>query len=354
MTPSANRSVHVFRLGWRVPILVALAALAGAAQAVTPVATVTVQDAAVASGYDWDGVVQPVRQSTLAAQVPGRVTALHVKAGDAVKAGQLLATLDDRETQVGVQGSQARVAQAEAELTQARLDLERQRSLQAKGFVSSAALDGAEARFKSALAARDQARAGAGQSALSQGFTRVTAPYAGWVLQTQAEPGDLALPGRPLLTVYAPQPLRAVVQVPASRAQLTRGGDRIEIQLPDGQWVAPVQRQALPVADAVSQTVEWRLELPAAAAQAVVPGQQVRVRFAAGPVQRSLVPAAALLRRGELTAVYVLQDKAFVLRAVRVGADHGAAGLEVLAGLKAGDRVAVDAVRAGLRDAVAQ
>lgn len=350
MSPQVRRK----RSHFRSMLLAVLTAGWVGAQAATPVATVTVQDAAVAAGFEWDGVVQPVRQSTLSAQVPGRVTALHVKAGDAVKPGQLLATLDDRETQAGVQGSQARVAQAEAELTQARLDLERNRSLQGKGFVSGAALDAAEARHKAALAARDQARAGAGQSSLSQGFTRVTAPYAGWVLQTQVEPGDLALPGRPLLTVYAPQPLRAVVQVPASRAQLTRGGERIEIQLPDGQWVAPTQRQALPVADAVSQTVEWRLELPAAAAQAVVPGQQVRVRFAAGQVQRSLVPAAALLRRGELTAVYVLQNKVFVLRAVRAGADHGAAGVEVLAGLKAGDRVAVDAVRAGLRDAVAQ
>jgi hypothetical protein len=126
------------------------------------------------------------------------------------------------------------------------------------------------------------------------------------------------------------------------------------VQLPDGRWIAPTAREAMPAADAVSQTVEWRLELPATAAPSVVPGQQVRVRFATGQVQRTVVPASAVLRRGELTAVYVQQDKSFVLRVVRLGADHGEAGIEILAGLLQGDKVAVDAVKAGLSGAQAQ
>ena len=76
------------------------------------------------------------------------------------------------------------------------------------------------------------------------------------------------------------------------------------------------------------------------------------MRFVGGQAKRTVVPAAAVLRRGELTAVYVAGDKGFVLRAVRLGADHGADGVEVLAGLSAGDRVALDPVKAGLAGAV--
>jgi hypothetical protein len=85
----------------------------------------------------------------------------------------------------------------------------------------------------------------------------------------------------------------------------------------------------------------------------MVPGQQVRVRFAGGMQARVIVPAAAVLRRGELTAVYVADARraGFVLKAVRLGADHGAAGIEVLAGLGDADLVALDATRAGLAGA---
>jgi hypothetical protein len=77
----------------------------------------------------------------------------------------------------------------------------------------------------------------------------------------------------------------------------------------------------------------------------------VRVRFAAGQSQRLLIPAAAVLRRGELTAVYVVSGQGFALKAIRLGAEHGAQGVEVLAGLSEADQVALEPVRAGLAGA---
>jgi len=342
-------------------LLLGFALALGPTHAAPPVevAVVQVKSQAVSSGFVLDGVVQPVRQSTLSAQASGRVSSLLVKAGDRVRSGQLLATIDDRETQTGVQRSQAQVAQAEAELRNAKANAQRTSELQAQGFVSKAAVDTANAQLSALQAGRDQATAGARQSALAQGFTRITAPYDGWVLQTLTEAGDLAVPGKPLLTLYAPLPLRVVVQVPASRADLARSAKSIEIQLPDGkggqQWQAPALRSVLPSADPVSQTIEWRLELPIVTPQALIPGQQISVRFTGGSSDRLVVPAAAVIRRGELTAVYVLMGEAdaqgFALRTIRLGADHGAAGIEVLAGLNNGDRVALDPVRAGLAGA---
>jgi RND family efflux transporter MFP subunit len=309
----------------------------------------------VGGGFELDGVVQPVKQSTVSAQVSGRLVSLTVKAGDRVRAGQVLATVDDREAQTGVQRSQAQVAQAQAELRNAQSNFDRTRDLQRKGFVSAAAMDAADSQLKSALAGRDQAAAGEKLSGLSQGFTRITAPFDAWVLQTQVEVGDLAAPGKPLLTLYAPLPLRAVVQVPVSRSGLIAASDAIEVQLSsaDGsrQWVRPVVVNHVPNADPVSQTVEWRLELSPQAASGLMPGQQLRVRFASGQSQRLLVPASAVLRRGELTAVYVANKSGFVLKAVRLGSDHGAQGVEVLAGLLDTDNVALDPVKAGLAGA---
>jgi RND family efflux transporter MFP subunit len=334
-------------------------ALAGLAQAAPgiDVPVVKASPQAVAVGFELDGVVEPVKQSTVAAQASGRISQLAVKAGDRVRAGQLLATIDDRESQTGLQRSRAQAAQAEAELRNAQAQVQRTRELQSKGFVSSAALDTAEAVFKSAQAGREQAAAGQRQAMIAQDFTRVTAPYEGWVLETLAQPGDLAVPGKPLLTLYAPLPLRAVVQVPASRAAAARAANSVEVRIPDGdgggQWITPAARAMLPAADPVAQTLEWRLELPASAARTVAPGQQVHVRFAAGPQRRVVVPASAVLHRGELTAVYVVaaDGAGFVLKAVRLGADHGAAGIEILAGLSTADSVALDPVKAGLAGA---
>jgi RND family efflux transporter MFP subunit len=321
------------------------------------VPTMKVSPQTVAVGFELDGVVEPVKQSTVAAQASGRISQLAVKAGDHVRAGQLLATIDDRESQTGLQRSRAQAAQAEAELRNAQAQVQRTRELQSKGFVSSAALDTAEATFKAAQAGREQAAAGQRQSMIAQEFTRVTAPYEGWVLETLAQTGDLAIPGKPLLTLYAPLPLRAVVQVPASRAGAARAGGEVEVQLPDAkgglQWISPSARAVLPAADPVAQTLEWRLELPVGAARVVAPGQHVRVRFAASPQRRLMVPVRAVLRRGELTAVYVVSPDGagFVLKAVRLGADHRGDAVEVLAGLSAADSIALDPVRASLAGA---
>ena len=248
------------------------------------------------------------------------------------------------------------MVQADANLRNARTQLERTRELRAQGYISQAALDAAENQFRAAEAGLAQARAGRRQATLGQDFTSIAAPFDGVVLATHIDAGDLAAPGRPVLTLYAPGALRATVQVPASQAAQARAARQVEIELPDGRRVAPVRRADLPGADPVAQTVEWRLDLAPGDATDLRPGRTVRVHFTGAALAptgaRSVptVPAAALLRRGELTAVYVVRENGFVLRQVRAGASHGGS-TEVLAGLKTGERIAADAVRAGLAGA---
>ncbi len=344
------------RSSGRVLLLSALALawvpLTAMAQA-SAVPTAPVQLKAAGASYALDGVIQAVKQATVSAQASGRIAALNVKAGDRVRAGQVLASIDDREAQVGVTRSQAQIQQAEAELRNAQAQLDRTRDLQRQGFVSKAALDTADTQFKAAQAQREQALASGRQASISQGFTKVTAPFDGWVLQTLAEAGDLAVPGKPMLVVYAPQPLRAVVQVPASRTQAVRNAVDTSIAVlgPDGvsQRITPASRLEVPSSDPVAQTSEWRFDLPAKDAATLVPGQQIRAQFSLGQgssAQKLLIPQSAVVRRGELTAVYVVSGKAFALRAVRLGQPQASGEMEVLSGLGPSDVVATDPLKA--------
>lgn len=343
-------------------LLQALLAGSTVAQTAPPpvsVATVLVAPGGLVEALSIEGTLQPRQQSTVAAQVPGTVLQRLVNAGDRVRAGQVLARLDARDLQAGLAGGDAAVAQAAAALAQARLEVQRTRELRQQGFLSQAALDAALTRLQSAEAAQQQASANRNQAALARSFATATAPFDAVVLATHVETGDLAAPGRPLVTLYAPGRLRAVVQLPLSRTATARRASRVQVLLPDGRLVTPEQRTELPVADAVAQTVEWRLDLPADAVSGLQPGQPVQVRFsaeAAAPptpagAERLVVPAAAVLQRGELTAVYAAQGERFVLKAVRLGARQGEQ-VQVLTGLRPGERIALDPIRAGLTGAV--
>ena len=212
-------------------------------------------------------------------------------------------------------------------------------------------MDLAEAQFKAAQAGRDSAGAATAQAKVTQSYSKVTAPYDAWVLETSAQVGDLAMPGKPLMIVYAPQPLRVVMQWPASQKSALPKLNDFQVQW-GTEIIKPVAMQIMPNADGISQTIGIKLDLPrTGAAVNASPGQQVQVRIAGAAQAKGLVPKSAILRRGEITAVYVAQENGFAMKLVRLGADHGSAGVEIWAGLKEGDLIAVDAVQAGMRGA---
>ena len=361
---------HQRRVGSAAVTLLLVGALGACSETEAPVATtagpqvpvMAVGQSRSVAGLTLDGSLQAVQHSVLSAQASGRVAQLLVKAGDPVRKGQALAVIDDRATQAGVSQSQASVAQAEAELANAQANETRVRDLHAQGFVAKAALENAQAQLKGAQAGAAAARAGQTQSSLAQGFTRVSAPFDGVVMQTHIEAGALAMPGTPIVTVYAPQPMRAEVHVPASFQAQAVAAQRVEVQLPGTDtWVKPSNVYNARAADAVSQTVLWRMALNPSDTAAQVPGRSLKVRFVGASndsaVERLVVPSSAVLRRGELTAVYVVSEPAqgraqFVLRAVRVGPSTADGQVTVLTGLRAGERLALDPVRAGLAGAV--
>ncbi len=311
------------------------------AETALPSAAVRAGDAEGASAFD--GVVQAQRQTAITAQVAGAIVALQVKAGDTVRAGQVLLRLDARAADQVAAAGAAQVEAARAAEEEARKELARQRQLFEKQYISRSALERAEARFETARAQAAAQRAAAGASRTQSGFYLVTAPYDAVVSDVPVTLGDMAMPGRPLLTLYDPRALRVSVNVPQTAAarmpqgatpRLTLGGDTGE--------VTPVRVQWLPVADPSTHTVELRLDLPREL-RGIVPGAFARVWLpTTSKEQRLYVPASAVVRRAELSAVYVLGgDGRPMLRQVRLGRASGDS-VEVLSGLAQGERVVLD------------
>ncbi len=206
------------------------AVLAPAAAA--PLATVTVAPASAARTYTAEGVVEAVRQSAIAAQVPARIVEMRVRAGDTVKAGQVLVRLDPRTAADQLASSQAQVAAAQAQLEAARNDFERNRRLFEKQYISRAAMEQAEAQYKAAQAQAKATTAQAGVASTASSFSTLVAPYAGVVATVGAEVGDMASPGVPILTVYDPAELRVVAQLPESYAQYVAADRPVRIAIP--------------------------------------------------------------------------------------------------------------------------
>jgi RND family efflux transporter MFP subunit len=191
--------------------------------------------------------------------------------------------------------------------------------------------------------------AGAGAAATERSFATVVAPYSGVVSARHVELGEMATPGRPLMTGFDPSTLRVVATVPQAQVALIQSGGKARIEIPSlGRWVDVKAMTIVPAADPRTHTTRIRLELPAEV-RGVYPGVYARAHFVIGRAPRLLVPRAAVLRRSEVTAVYVVDEQGRAhMRQIRLGSAGDEGSLEVLAGLKPGERVALEPVKAGM------
>jgi len=333
-------------------LLAALLAPAAAAQAPT-LATVAPRPITKAADVSLDAVVEAVRQTTLSSQVPGAIVSLPVKVGDRVRKGQELLRIDARAAQQNVASATAQLEAAQATLRVAARELDRQKQLFAKQYISQGALDRALAQWEAAEAQVQSLQAQTRAARTQSDFFVIAAPYEAVVNEVPVTLGDMAMPGRALLTLYDPGALRISAAVPQTLlAQAGGAADTLRYQIPGVPGLAdpqaPVSVQVLPTVDPATRTAVVRLALPTGVA-GVAPGMFARVWLPAAPVTggqdaapRFTLPLTAVLRRAELTAVYVIDDQGRPrLRQVRLGrtlGDH----VEILSGISATDRVAAD------------
>ena len=333
--------------------LAAAAALAPATaladtEGLTPLASAVVEYRELDRVAAAEGVVEAVRQSTLAAQVAGRIAVLSVKAGDSVRAGQVLVQIDQRSAAQAEAASQSQVREARANLANVKAKYERSKQLAAQRFISQAALDQAEAEYLAAQEQTAAAIANAGQAATTKSFATITAPYAGIVAATEVEVGDMAMPGRPLLTLFDPRELRVAAILPQAVLAHARLDAAVTVEIPTlGRTLTADRVTVVPVADTRTHTTRVRLALPEA--EGLLPGQYARAQFLTGRTRALVIPESGVLRRSEVTAVYVLDRfGAARLRQVRLGERAGNGLVEVLAGLAPGERVSLEPVRTGI------
>ncbi|KRA81813.1 hypothetical protein ASD78_00610 [Lysobacter sp. Root667] len=310
--------------------------------------TLRTQIVGAGSGIDgriWDGVVEAVRHADLSAQTAGRVVAVYVDVDDRVARDDVLLRITAFEQQAGANAARAQLRAAEAAAIETENTHRRFVSLAAQQYVSRAQVDLARAARDSAVAARDAARADLVRAGQQTAYTVVRAPFAGIVAARRVEPGEAIAPGQPLMSMYAPGALRIEVQIPQSEAEAIRAAAHAWIVLSDGRRIDAAGLTVFPAADAATHSVGVRVMLPDMK-NAPQPGTTAKVVFpiAAG-TQAPRIPASAVVQRGEVSGVYVVVEGRVVLRQVRIGQRIGD-GVEILAGLKPGERIALDPVAA--------
>lgn len=325
--------------------------------------------------YRASGTVRGRSTVVLTSKVAGYVRAVHVQPGAAVAAGELLVELEANDTRAGVGRQRAELAHAMDARAEAASSLDAARAaaelaatsrdriakLLASGAVTRQAMDEAEAQARTTAAQREAGEArlrGASsgievaRAALAEGqatldYARVTAPFAGRVVERRVDPGALASPGSPLLVLDDGARLRVEAAVEESHAAAIHIADPVIVEIgPQPAQIAGTVGEIVPNIDIASRAFLVKIDLPASAG-AIQPGTFARVGFASGSRPRLVVPSAAITSLGALDRVLVIDGGRARLRMITLGEARGP-WTEVLSGLTAGEQVVLAPPR--LRD----
>ena len=299
------------------------------------------------------GTVRAIESSTLSSQVMGTVTNIAVREGDRVRAGQVLLSIDA--AQLSSQADRAhaaalatgqQVAAAESDATLAASTLKRFEMLKAQKSVSPQEFDEVQSRSQAAAArlamVRSQeaeAKAAEAAARTMQGYTRIRAPFDGIVIERKVDPGAMAMPGTPLLTVEKAAPLRLEVSVDESLLSSVRIGAGIAVVI-DTLGASAVKgkvAQIVPAADPASRSFLVKIDLPSL--PGLHSGMFGHAMLERGTADVLMIPRSAILARGSMQGVYVIgQNQIASMRYISTGNSHGDQ-VEVLSGLSVGESV---------------
>jgi RND family efflux transporter MFP subunit len=313
-------------------------------------ALATAERKTIADTYVADARIEAVHRATIAAETTGRIKEILFDVDDVVNQGSVLLRFTDKEQRAGLARAEAGLKEAEARLRQAEEEQARVKSVYAKKLVAKSALDKAEADLKAAQQRVKAAEAEVKQAREQLEYTVVRAPYAGIVVERHVNVGERVSPGAPLMTGFSLDKLRATASVPQALVEQVRQHGTVTITVgeqPDAPQISSEAITIYPYADDQTHGFTVRAEL-ASVPQGVYPGMFAKAAFVVGEQSHLFVPRSAVVHRSEVTAVYVVDAQGRIgFRAVRAGRvlDDQVA---ILAGLSAGEQVALDPVRAGM------
>ena len=294
------------------------------------------------------GTTQAPARAVLATQLLGRIAQLAVAEGDQVRRGQVLVRLEDGELRARLDQARAALQEAQVLLAQAKREVERRRQLHRDQALPQEGLDLAETQYLRAQATAAFARAGVAQMEIELSYTQVRAPLDGVVVKKFAQPGDLATPGMPLLEVEQQDSLEVAAEVSETLYASLAIGMEVEIEIPALPQSCSGHITALvPAADPHSRTFRVKVGVPNSDYR-LGSGLYARILFPTGTRPALLIPAAAVVREGQLQGVYLYAEGRALLRWVRLGQARGDQ-CEVLSGLDPGQQV-ISPPPANLRD----
>ncbi len=371
------------KLLWLIPLVLGLAGCGespretrpAASAPPTAVATVTVAEQQWPSIYEATGTVRARSSAVIAAKLMGYVREVKVQIGEHVRAGQSLVTLDARDLDVSSRRAEAAldevrssaleadsaVGGAKANLDLAQTTFNRMQDLWNKKSISNQEFDEASGKLKAAQAAHQMALARRAQldaqairvqqdiraTEVTRSYAEITAPFAGVVTAKSVDPGTLALPGVPLLTIEREGAYRLEASVEESRVAAIRVGQPVSVILDgiDHQLAARVS-EIVPAVDAASRSYTVKIDLPTL--PALRSGAFGRASFSLDSRLTLTIPAAAMTERGQLQSVLVAENGMAHTRLITAGQKTNDQ-VEVLSGLTAGEKVIFPVPR-GLSD----
>ncbi len=342
----------------------------------------TVAAASSAHSLEVAGTVQSRNVSLVSSRTSGQILAVHVREGETVQSGQLLAEIDARdaaaatrraeagvseaergveEARQGIDTAKAAQSAAEASLRLAEATYQRYQTLMERRSVSRQEFDEVEAKYRASTAdyeraqsavkmaearlerARsrvEQARAELSLAQVQASYSRITAPHAGIVTMKALDAGSLASLGVPLFKIESTDGYRVEAALEESHIGSVRLGDtvRVRIEALGKEYEAKIV-EIVPKADAQTRSFLVRAALIPDAQ--IRPGMYSKILLKTGEIKLITIPKSAIIARGQLTGVVVVRDGSALYRLVRVGREMGER-VEVLSGLKEGDVVVVE------------
>lgn len=318
------------------------------ASAQTDLQTATAQLVSVPVMHQFQGVIEAVNKSQVAAQISGRIVDLPFEVGDSVAAGQVIARITQAETQSGAEAAIAQLSEAQTTLDEAQRQYDRVAALYDKRLVAKAQLDTARQARDAARARTDAAQAQVDAAKTRLEYTEIVAPYSGVVIERLVSVGETVMPGTPLMTGIALEQLRVRVKVPQSRIATISNAQTANLTN-QGSEVALGTARFVPSAEPSGQGFTYLYDIPQQTAQTLLPGMLVEVKMPGAPQTSLVVPDSSVAQRGELRGVYAIDadTQALSFRRVRVGR-LTSQGREIDAGLLEGELIALDPVAAAI------
>ncbi|OPY68823.1 MAG: Multidrug resistance protein MdtA precursor [Syntrophorhabdus sp. PtaU1.Bin050] len=325
-------------------------------QVISGITVTKISLTSVDSYYETSGTVRAKTVSIIASRVMGTVRAIQVKEGDKVKAGDLLLTLDDRDmaqrTAAAEAGfKEALMAQEAARQSKALADItyQRYKNLHVEKAVTGQEMDQVETKRK--IAGLEYERSGEAVSRSKAllaeanvylGFTKIRAPQSGVVTEKRIDVGSMASPGTPLMTIEDTSRFRVEAPVDERLSGIVKAGTPAHVDVAAmGRRLTGNIAEVIPAVNPASRTFLVKIDLND---PSLKPGLYGKVLIPEDKKEVLLVPKGAIAEKGQLSGVYVVDDKGVIAyHLIREGKSYGDR-IEILSGLKAGDTIIVGGV----------